>query len=93
MTLEPEFDIIFNCDRGNHPKLLKAYFGKKINLETLVILEKLLHYRKKFDIEITETYVWPRISRLIQKYEPFVEADVVKCKQMLLEKATELRNE
>ena len=93
MTLEPEFDIIFNCDEGNHPKLLMAYFGKKINLETLVIFEKLLRYRKRFDIEITEMYVWPRISRLIRRYEPFVEVDIGKCKQMLLEKATELRNE
>ena len=93
LTLEPKFDIIFNCDEGNHPKLLKAYFGKKINLETLVIFEKLLHYRKRFDIEITEMYVWPRISRLISRYEPFVEVDIGKCKQMLLEKATELRNE
>ena len=93
LTIAENFDIIFNCDEGNHPKLLKAYFGKKINLETLVIFEKLLHYRKRFDIEITETYVWPRISRLISRYEPFVEVDIGKCKQMLLEKATELRNE
>ena len=91
MTLEPEFDIIFNCDKGNHPKLLKAYLGKKICLETLVIFEKLLHYRKQFDREITETFIWPNTSRLIEKYEPFVEADVSKCKLMLKEKVKELK--
>ena len=91
LTLEPEFDIIFNCDNGNHPKLLKAYLGKKICLETLVIFEKLLHYRKQFDREITETFIWPNISRLIVKYEPFVEADVGKCKLMLKEKVKELK--
>ena len=93
LTLEPEFDIIFNCDKGNHPKLLKAYLSQKISLDTLVVLEKLLHYRKRFDKEIDENYIWPKVSRLIEKYEPFVNADIVKCKQMLLEKATELRNE
>ena len=91
LTLEPEFDIIFNCDKGNHPKLLKAYLGKKICLETLVIFEKLLHYRKQFDREITETFIWPNTSRLIEKYEPFVEADVSKCKLMLIEKVKELK--
>ena len=93
LTLEPEFDIIFKCDKGNHPKLLKSYLSKKITLETLVILERLLRYRKRFDKEIIETYVWPNISRRIRKADPFIEADIVKCKQMLMEKVTELRNE
>ena len=74
--------IIFNSDKGNHPKLLKAYLGRKISLETLVIFEKLLQYRKRFDKEIDETYVWPKVSRLINRYEPFVKADMGKCKQM-----------
>ena len=93
MTNVTDFDIIFNSDKGNHPKLVKAYLGKKISLETLVIFEKLLHYRKRFDKEIDENYIWPKVSRLIERYEPFVKADIVKCKQMLLEKATELSNE
>ena len=91
LTLEPEFDIIFNCDKGNHPKLLKAYLGKKISLETLVIFEKLLHYKKQFDREIAEIFIWPNISRLIEKYQPFVDADVSKCKFMLKEKVKELK--
>ena len=91
LTNVTDFDIIFNCDKGNHPKLLKAYLGKKICLETLVIFEKLLHYRKQFDREITETFIWPNTSRLIEKYEPFVEADVSKCKLMLKEKVKELK--
>ncbi len=52
LTNAEYFDIIFNSDKGNHPKLIKAYLGKKISLETLVIFEKLLHYRKRFDKEI-----------------------------------------
>ena len=38
------FDIIFNSDKGKHPKLVKAYLGKKISLETVIIFEKLLHF-------------------------------------------------
>ena len=70
---------------GNHPKVLRAYLGKKISLETLVVFEKLLHYRKRFDKEIKEQFIWPKISRLIEKYEPFIEADTNRCKKLLIE--------
>ena len=93
LTNVSEFDIIFKCDKGNHPKLIKAYLGKKISLETMVILEKLLHYRQRFDKEIDETYIWPMVSRLIEKYEPFVRVDMDKCKHMLVEKTRELIDE
>ena len=89
LTTAENFDIIFNCTDGNHPKILKAYLGKKISLETLVIFDKLLHYREQFDKDITEPFIWQNISQLLMKYAPFVNADVRKCKKMLLEKLTE----
>ena len=85
LTQAPNFDIIFNCDNGNHPKLVKAYLGKKISLETLVVFEKLVSYRKAFDKEIREQIIWPKVSRLIEKYEPFIEADTNRCKKLLIE--------
>ena len=93
LTNVTEFDIIFNSDKGNHPKLVKAYLGKKISLETLVLFEKLLHFRKTFDKEIKEQIIWPKVSMLIEKYEPFVEANISRCRKLLLEKAEELNNE
>tara|TARA_E500000305_G_scaffold10916_2_gene7438 strand:- start:949 stop:1533 length:585 start_codon:yes stop_codon:yes gene_type:complete len=75
LTISANFDILFKVGEGNHPKLVKAYLGKKISLETLVILEKVLEYRKQFDAKISETYVWPKVSLLIKKYEPFLDID------------------
>ena len=93
LTNVSEFDIIFNSDKGNHPKLVKAYLGKKISLETLVIFEKLLDFRKTFNKEITDQIIWPKVNMLIEKYEPFVEANMSRCRKILLEKAEELNNE
>ena len=93
LTQTENFDIIFNSDKGNHPKLVKAYLGRKISLETLVVFEKLLQYRKRFDNEIRDTIIWPNVSMLIGKYEPFIEVDLGRCKRLLIEKVGELRDE
>jgi hypothetical protein len=85
LTNVESFDIIFTSVDGNHPKLVRAFLGKKITLETLVVFEKLLHYRKRFDTEIKEQIIWPKVSRLIEKYEPFIEADTNRCKKLLIE--------
>ena len=93
LTNVTDFDIIFNSDKGKHPKLVKAYLGKKISLETVIIFEKLLHFRKTFDKEIRDAIIWPKVSMLIGKYEPFVEANFSRCRKILLEKAEELKDE
>jgi len=90
LTLVEKFDILFISDERNHPKLVKAYLGKKISLETLVILEKILKYRKQFDKNISEAYVWPKVSLLIKKYEPFLKIDVNAYRLKTLELVKEL---
>ena len=90
LTTAENFDILFRCDNGNHPKLIKAYLGKKINLETIIILEKVLQFRERFDKEISETFIWPKVSRLINKYEPFMKVSTRRFKMITLNKVKEL---
>ena len=90
LTNAEKFDILFKCDNGNHPKLVKAYLGKKISIETLVILEKLLQYRQKFDKQIIDPYVWPEVSQLMRKYEPFLKVNIKKCNDIAITKVKEL---
>ena len=84
LTNGQKFDIIFECGQGSHPRLLKQYLGKKISLETMVILDKVLSYRENFDKAISETYIWPDISKRLEKYSPFVKIDVRKFRQITL---------
>ena len=89
LTSWHNFDILFKCDNGNHPKLIKAYLGKKITLETLVILEKVLQYREVFDKDITEKFIWPKVSKLIKDYEPFMKVSTRKYRMITLNKVQE----
>ena len=90
LTSGEDFDILFNSNEGNHPKLVKAYLGKKIHLETLIILEKILQFREKFDKDITETFIWPKVSKLIKDYEPFMKVSHRRFRLITLTKVKEM---
>lgn len=55
-----------------HPLIAKEYLGKRIGLETLVILDKLYNYRPEVDKRLDDDIVWKPLSRLMHKYEPFL---------------------
>jgi len=84
LTKAKTFDIIFNCDEGKHPILVKQYLGKKICLETLVILNLMVGYQKQFDREITEKFIWPKVSKLLSDYQPFLKVDVREYRMITL---------
>lgn len=75
------FDSVFSTSKG-HPVILKKYLGGEISIETLVILEKILKFRERFDIKLQDP-VWLSVSLILKKYEPFLNIDVNKYKEML----------
>ena len=80
-----DFDSIFSLQTGKHPVLLKNILAKRINIETAVILQGLLHYVKRFDKGLSDDLVWPDNRRLIVKYAAFLSYDREKCKTKLLQ--------
>jgi len=83
---QKNFDSIFSTSKG-HPIILKKYLGGKISIETLVILEKILKFRKRFDSKLQDP-VWLSVSLILRKYEPFLNIDVSKYKTILKEIVT-----
>ena len=79
------FDDIFSLQTGKHPVLLKNFLAKRISLETMVILQGLLNYVKRFDEGMKDDLVWPDSRRLIVKYGAFLSYDKQKCKTKLLQ--------
>lgn len=83
--MDSKFNDNFIAKDGNHPKLLTLFLHKQINLETLVILEKIVGFRKKWDLSIKEKYIWPDISKKIKSYSPFIVIDKEKMRKITAE--------
>ena len=80
---DKNLDEVFDCSKG-HPPILKSYLGGNTSLETLVICDRILEYRKNFDKKLDDP-VWQSVSKRIKKYEPFLNINVPKFKKILQE--------
>ena len=68
---------------GHHPPFLKLYLGKKISIETLIAADRVLTFRDYWDRSITENIIWPDVSRLMAKYQPFLKFDHSEIKKIM----------
>ena len=78
-----KIDDVFDCSKG-HPLLLKKHLSKEVSLETLIIIDRILNYRSRFDNSLSDP-VWESVSMKIKKYNPFLNIDVFKYKRILKE--------
>ena len=78
-----DLDSIFSRKSG-HPIILKKYLGGDISIETMVILDQILEYRKEFDKHLQDP-VWETVSMRMKKYSPFLNIDVFHYKKILKE--------
>lgn len=84
---ESDFNHLFVIEKGKHPLIFRLYQRGKVSLETLVLLDELVHFTehwlKQDDMILNETV------ELINKYRPFLyyftNADNKKLKQIVLE--------
>jgi len=82
------FDKLLDCSNG-HPKIISAYLRDDINIETIVIIDRLSRFMTKADKKITETIVWPDVSHRIRKYGAFIQFDNFKMTKIILKVFTE----
>ena len=89
--LVKDFEPLFQTKNNNHPKLLKEFLGERISLETLIVLDYLLDFSKKWDKELKEDVVWPDIKKLMENYKRFLTFDVKQCRIILLNLIEEIK--
>tara|TARA_B100000085_G_scaffold159164_1_gene144702 strand:- start:663 stop:1259 length:597 start_codon:yes stop_codon:yes gene_type:complete len=79
---DKNFDSMFTLDGTTHPQILKEYLRKNISIETLVILDQILGFKKEWDSKLTDP-VWQSVSLRMRKYSPFLNIDVFRYKKIL----------
>tara|TARA_B100000927_G_scaffold101506_1_gene82188 strand:- start:224 stop:817 length:594 start_codon:yes stop_codon:yes gene_type:complete len=80
---EVDFNGLFESNDGQHPLIITLWMQEEISLETVVILNSILGFIPRESKRISDTLIWPDIKRKIEKYTPFVNFDVDKCKNLL----------
>lgn len=83
VAAEGNFDQILDSSNG-HPPIVTAYIRGDINIESVCVIDQLTGFMADADKEITETIMWPEVSRKIRKYKPFVNFDLEKAKNIVL---------
>ena len=79
-----DFDSVFKIEGTKPPILVKEHLQNNISLETLIVLNKILGYKKDFDKKLSDP-VWKFLSMRVEKYNAFINIDVFKFKKILKE--------
>lgn len=79
-----DFNSVFECENGKHPTIVKEHLKKKVSIESLILLDAMVGYKKRFDGKLDD-FVWKTISLKIDKYKPFLlnSIDLNKYKKIL----------
>lgn len=87
--LKVNFDENFVVTDGQHPWLLKLYLRHEISIETMIILDDLVGYMRKWNRRIDDGILWPQVYLKCKKFRPFFQYDRDKMKQLVLDKFSE----
>jgi hypothetical protein len=83
--LNPDFNSNILVKDGQHPYLLKLYNMKRVNTETLVIIDDLVGNFSYWEKKIADPIIFPSINRLVGKVKPFIQYDRTKMKTILID--------
>ena len=73
--LVKNFNPLFEVKKSEHPILLKEYLGKRLSLETLIILDDLVKFSNTWDNRMSEDYIWFDLKKLMNNYKRFLTID------------------
>jgi hypothetical protein len=78
-------DLLGSHQEGNnYPLVIEKFLQDEISIETVVILDQLTGFMRRTDRAITETIVWPDLSKRIRKYGLLLRFDKNRMKKVIL---------
>ena len=78
------FENLFRIEKNQHPKLMKEFLGGRVSLETMIILEELVSYKKAWNKQLEDDIIWIDLRNLMDNYERFLTIDQAQYKIKLL---------
>lgn len=77
------FKECLQVSSNQHPYIIRMHLRNDVSIETLVILNKLFNFTEELDTKLKTDIVWPDLSRIIKKYDPFLTVDKEKYGRIL----------
>ena len=74
---------LVEVSKNKHPKLLKEYLGKRVSLESMIILDSILGFSHTWNVKLEEDYAWKDVCKLMENYKSFLKFDETKFKFVL----------
>ena len=87
------FNPIFESKSSEHPLILKEYLGKRVSLETLIVLDELVGFTKTWNRRLAEDYIWYDLKKLMKNYKRFLTIDKNKYRIQVLKLIEESSDE
>lgn len=84
LLFDENLNSLLTPQDGQHSNLIRKHLQKSASIETLVILQKILHYVKDYD-KIFKDPVWDSLRLKIVKYEPLLNIEVDNYSNILKE--------
>lgn len=78
------FNDVLECKNSQHSILIRKYLQNSLSIETLVILDEILHYVKGYD-RVLDDPLWELLSLKIRKYKSLLSIDTDKYLNIIKE--------
>jgi hypothetical protein len=78
-------DLLKFNDDSQYPPLLSGLMSKQISIQTVIILDSLVHFLDNWDNHLKDDYLWPEYKLKIEKYRPFLVFDKGKIKTITVD--------
>lgn len=76
----------FVVEGGQHPHALRLLLSGDIHIETFIIMNDILRFVPTWNKNINDPIIWPEVRQKCRKYQPFMEYDKEKCKDIVVDK-------
>lgn len=83
-----KFSDLFKVKKETVPIIVNMFLGKRISIHTMIILNDMVNYVKKFDKSLSNDFIWSKVSLKIRKSKPFIQYDDKKIKNILKNRLT-----